>query len=145
MCRSDVKNIRFVRGPIEMNVVQDIIMTLSENHLRGSINIFLGQVRADQVGNTKVTGIEYEVHKSMAVKELKRILDFVMKKYDIDEIFIVHSDGFVPTGKWSLLVVCSATHRHQAIHATKELIDLMKKHVPIWKKELLQDGSHRWI
>lgn len=139
-----MENIQFVKGPIEVTLLQEILKTVSGRAHNGAINIFIGQVRDDVIDGTKVIGIEYEIHKSMADKELQIIIDSVTEKYNVEQIFFVHSEGFVPAGKWSLLVVCSAKHRHQAIMATKELIDLMKKQVPIWKKEIFESGKHRW-
>lgn len=137
--------VQFVKGAIPTTLMQEIIDEISGNKNEGAINIFIGQVRADRVNQTSVKSIEYEIHKSMAMKEMKKILKLITEKYEINKIIVIHSEGIVPSGKWSLLVACTAPHRQQAISATKAFIDLMKKQVPIWKKELLENGEHRWI
>ncbi|NPA35019.1 MAG: molybdenum cofactor biosynthesis protein MoaE [Chlorobi bacterium] len=140
-----MENIQIVKGPISQNTLMEIISDVSGNKPDGAINVFIGQVRADETDGKHVTAIEYEVHQSMAVKELNNLLNFITNKYKLNRMVVIHSEGLVPAGKWSLLVVSTAPHRQQAILATKEFIDLMKKHVPIWKKELFDDGSHQWV
>ena len=49
------------------------------------------------------------------------------------------------TGEISMLVMVSSGHRAPVYPALQWLVDQIKARVPIWKKELFEDGSHRWV
>jgi molybdopterin synthase catalytic subunit len=54
---------------------------------------------------------------------------------------MVHRLGRLQVGETSVLVVVASEHRAQAFEACRWLIDMLKKTVPIWKKETFQDGA----
>jgi molybdopterin synthase catalytic subunit len=49
------------------------------------------------------------------------------------EVWIVHRLGFVPVGETALFVRVRSKHRKAALRLTDEMIDRIKKDVPIWK------------
>jgi molybdopterin synthase catalytic subunit len=51
----------------------------------------------------------------------------------------------VKVGEISLFVFGSSAHRKDAIQAIAELVDDLKKNIPVWKKEVFDDGTYRWI
>jgi molybdopterin synthase catalytic subunit len=50
----------------------------------------------------------------------------------------------VPIGEVSLVVAVASPHRVEAFHACHRAVDRLKETVPIWKKEVFEDGS-RWV
>jgi molybdopterin synthase catalytic subunit len=60
-------------------------------------------------------------------------------------LHILHSTGLVRSGEISLAVMVSSAHRKQSFEALEKCVELIKEKLPVWKKELFQDGSSRWI
>jgi len=50
----------------------------------------------------------------------------------------------VPIGQISLVVAVASPHRKEAFLACHKTVDRVKEIVPIWKKEVFEDGS-RWV
>ncbi len=74
------------------------------------------------------------------------IKEKVFAKYDqIKSIIVKHSVGPVKAGEMSLFVMVSSAHRKQAFDACQEAVEMMKFTVPVWKKELYEDGTHIWV
>ncbi|CAH1796172.1 unnamed protein product [Owenia fusiformis] len=109
----------------------------------GATSIFMGTTR-DFFEDKKVIKLEYEAYESMAKKELKKICEQAREKYAVEKIAVLHRLGEVPVCETSVLIVISAPHRNAAIDATKFVIDTLKATVPIWKKEIYEDGSCNW-
>ena len=57
---------------------------------------------------------------------------------------IYHSLGTVAAGEICLFVFTSAVHRKEAIDACEEVVELIKKELPIWGKEVFEDDTHQW-
>ncbi len=112
----------------------------------GGQSFFIGKIRADAVENSSVVGIEYSTYSSMVQKAMDAIKDKIYKKYDdVKSVIIFHSIGLVRAGESSMLVSVSAGHRKAAFHALEDTVDMIKHEAPIWKKELLKNGNHRWL
>ncbi|MGE4513741.1 MAG: molybdenum cofactor biosynthesis protein MoaE, partial [Chryseobacterium sp.] len=52
--------------------------------------------------------------------------------------------GNIKVGEICLFVFTSAPHRKEAINACDEMVDRIKKEVPLWGIEILEDKSHSW-
>jgi molybdopterin synthase catalytic subunit len=111
----------------------------------GACASFIGRVRADRVGKRTVRMIEYSSYDGMAEKTMARIGQDIVRKYKLRKLVMKHSVGKVPAGEVAILVCAEAGHRKEAIRAMDEAVERIKKEVPIWKKEIFKDGSHRWI
>jgi molybdopterin synthase catalytic subunit len=111
----------------------------------GAYTIFCGKVRADQVELQKVKGIEYTIYESMANKILDEQLGQLKSLYQIQHLNVIHSKGFVAVGELSVILFITSAHRNQALEAQQALLQIIKFEVPIWKKEILEDASNRWI
>ena len=107
--------------------------------------IFLGQVRADRIDGKEVRAIEYSAYESMVNVEAENIKKQILSKFgDVKSIDIIHSTGIVSAGELSLVVLVSAGHRHQAFQACSKTVELIKDKLPVWKKEIFDDDSHKW-
>lgn len=109
----------------------------------GAVVTFLGTTR-DNFDGRKVITLEYEAFEEMAVKKLEEIREDLLAEYQIEDIAIAHRIGTVSIGEISLVVAVASPHRVAAFQACQKAVDRLKETVPIWKKEIYQDGS-RWV
>jgi molybdopterin synthase catalytic subunit len=106
----------------------------------GGIDVFIGTVRAATKGKT-VVRLEFEAYQNMALKEMKKIADEALQKWSIHKISIHHRTGILEIGEIPVVIAVSATHRAAAFDACRYIIDTLKQTVPIWKKEIFEDGE----
>ena len=134
----------FIEGAIEPRTIAKSIADHSTKINIGAHDIFLGQVRGDIIDGKLVKAIEYTSYKEMAENELTRIREDIIHKHKLTCAHILHSQGVVKTGEICLFVLVSSTHRKASFSACEEMVELIKKEVPIFGKELFDDGSHQW-
>ena len=106
----------------------------------GATCTFLGTTRDHNDGRT-VTELEYEAYPEMAVAEMRKIGDEARQRWPITHIAIVHRIGVVPIGEASVVIAVSSPHRVAAFEACHFAIDRLKETVPVWKRELFEDGA----
>ncbi len=133
-----------VNGPISLDLIKKITVPVN-NINAGAHTSFIGQVRADKINNKIVKEIEYSAYETMVNTEMEKIIsDISTKYYDIQQIIILHSIGKVKAGENSLFVFISAGHRKNVFNALADIVNQIKKRIPIWKKEILEDTSYVW-
>jgi molybdopterin synthase catalytic subunit len=133
-------------GPITPEQIAAEIADLGKRKNAGGQSIFLGQVRNDLKGGLRVTAIEYSAYEEMVNKETEKIRKGIFTEFsDVLEIIIIHSVGKVNAGEISLLVIVSAGHRDHAIKACSKVVELIKQKLPVWKQEIFEDDSRRWL
>jgi molybdopterin synthase catalytic subunit len=86
----------------------------------------------------------YEAYNSMALTEMQRLGAEAHKRFDIAHIGIVHRTGRLDIGETSVVIAVSAPHRQAAFQACEWAIKELKRTVPIWKKEVYEDGED-WV
>ena len=106
----------------------------------GGIDVFIGTVR-DTTKGKKVVRLEFEAYESMALSELQKIVDEIKNKWPVHKIIIHHRTGVLYTGDVAVVIAVSAAHRDAAFEACRYAIDTLKQTVPIWKKEVFEDGE----
>lgn len=107
----------------------------------GAISTFSGITR-DKFQQKRVLRLSYEGYVPMAEKELRKICVEANEKYpSIWKIAVVHILGDCPVGKSSVILAASSPHRRDAMECVMYLIDELKSRVPIWKREIYQDGD----
>ena len=106
----------------------------------GGINVFIGTVR-NVTKEKKVTRLEFEAYEPMAISEMNKIAADVFKKWPVQKILIHHRTGVLLPGEVPVVIVVSAGHRDTAFIACRYIIDTLKQTVPIWKKEVFEDGE----
>ena len=109
----------------------------------GAVVTFLGTTRNNFEGK-QVLSLEYEAYDDMALKKLETVREELQAQFDLEDIAIAHRIGTVPIGEISLVVAIASPHRKEAFQACQVAVDRIKEIVPIWKKEVFQDGS-RWV
>jgi molybdopterin synthase catalytic subunit len=131
-------------GPVSPDAIAKIIAKGGENPDCGAHSLFLGQVRKDQIEGKIVKAIEYSAYEEMVIMEADKINKSILSEFnDVKAIEIIHSKGHVEAGEISLLVMVSAGHRDHASKACTKAVELIKEKLPIWKKEVFEDGSRK--
>ncbi|PZX54531.1 molybdopterin synthase catalytic subunit [Algoriphagus ratkowskyi] len=134
----------FLEGAISPEFIADSIAKHQSKHSIGAHNIFLGQVRADEVGDQKVVAIEYTTYEEMANEKLHEIREAAFEKFDLTCLHIYHSLGTVKVGEICIFVFVSSPRRKQVYEATEWLVNKVKEEVPIFGKEILDNEEHQW-
>ena len=83
----------------------------------------------------------YEAYAPMALSEMKKLVVQAHEKFDIAYIGIVHRTGRLEIGETSVVISVGAPHRRAAFEACEWAIRELKRTVPIWKKEVFEDGE----
>src|SRR5215213_2186686 len=109
----------------------------------GGIDIFIGTVR-DHTKGKKVICLEFEAYQKMALSEMQKIADEMMRQWPLHKILIHHRIGILQIGQVPVIIAVSASHRDAAFEACRFAIDTLKQTVPIWKKEIFEDGEE-WV
>ena len=110
----------------------------------GAVVLFSGVARDHSEGR-RVRALEYDAYPSMAEKKLREVADEVRARWPITAIGVLHRTGRLAIGETSLLVAVSAAHRREAFEACHYAVDRIKQIVPIWKKEIWEDGDGAWV
>ena len=111
-----------------------------EDDFCGGISAFVGTVRNDTQGK-EVVQLDFSTYKPMAIKEMQKIADKALTKFQIEKIAIHHAEGMLQVGEIPVIITTSAKHRKAAFLACEFAIDTLKETVPIWKKEYFKDGE----
>ncbi len=141
--QNKIKNI-FIEGPISPSKIADAISKHQQQTEIGAHSIFLGQVRADSKDGEQVKAIEYTAYNDMALTTASKIREELFAKYELTCMHIYHSLGYVSAGEISLFVFTSSKHRKAAIDACEELVERLKKEIPIWGKEIVSETKSLW-
>ena len=110
----------------------------------GGVCLFVGVVR-DHAEGKAVERLEYEAHPTLAIPELRRVLERVEREVPGTRVAAVHRAGALEVGDLAVVVAASAAHRAEAFAACRLAIDRLKETVPIWKKEHEPSGNAVWV
>jgi molybdopterin synthase catalytic subunit len=126
----------------EKLVLEDLIKVV-EAPKAGAISTFTGTTRNHSEGR-RVLSLEYDAYPEMAEKKLMEIGEEIKRRWEVTEIAIAHRVGKLEIGEASVMIAISAPHRKEAFEACQYAIDRIKTIVPIWKKEIFEDGE-KWV
>lgn len=134
------------KGEVEIGMILDSLSKHPAYHEAGAIASFIGVVREDPVrgSEAKVTRLEYEAYSEVALKRLGEIRDSIKKRDGVIELAIHHVIDTLSVGEPSLFVAVLGRHRQDVFPALSEAVELVKKDVPIWKKEHTTKDSY-WV
>lgn len=106
----------------------------------GGLVTFIGSVR-NQTGGRRVVRLEFEAYAPMAVREMQKIAEQAFGRWPLLRMAIHHRTGVLAIGDIAVVIAVSAAHRGPAFEACQYAIDTLKQTVPIWKKEIFEDGE----
>ncbi len=109
----------------------------------GGEAIFIGRVRRNNGGHV-IRHLFYDCHVPMAENEIEKIVEEAKAKWPLRKVHVEHRVGKLEVGEIAVIVAVSAEHRKEAIEACRFGIDEVKHRVPIWKKEVSENGEE-WV
>ena len=134
----------FIQGQITAEFIGNSIAKHQSKTSIGAHNIFLGQVRADEINGKKVTAIEYSAYEEMAEESFHTIRESAFEKYELTCMHIYHSLGKVNAGEICLFVFVSAPRRKVVYEALEYLVEEIKEKAPVFGKEIFEDETYVW-
>jgi len=131
---------RIVESEISL---QDVIAAVDTPEA-GAIVTFQGVVRNNSQGRV-VSYLEFEGYKPMAERKMQEIAADIYTKWGIDKVAIIHRIGHLDIGEVIVAIAVASPHRSEAFEACQYAIDTLKEIVPIWKREVWEDGTEEWV
>lgn len=110
----------------------------------GAVATFLGTVR-DEHGGRPVTALDYAAYGAMAARELAAVAAEGARRWAGARVALEHRIGALALGEASVAIVVSHPHRGPAFDACRWLLEVIKRRVPIWKREHYADGEVGWV
>jgi molybdopterin synthase catalytic subunit len=131
-----------------IRVTQEVLqpneaVTAVQTRASGAVNVFLGVVRDNNLGRT-VDYLEYDAYPEMAERVMRQLAEEARERFGLEDIAVLHRTGRLEIGETSLLVAVASGHRAESFEAGHWLVNEIKKKVPVWKKEVWDDGE-AWI
>ncbi len=109
----------------------------------GGISVFIGTVR-NKNNKKRVEELHYQAYDEMVIPEMEKSILEARQKWGLRKVFVAHRKGDLQIGDIAIVVACSSIHRKESIEASTWLVDKLKATLPIWKKEIYEDGS-KWL
>ncbi len=110
----------------------------------GAVATFVGRVRDhDPAVTGEVVALEYSAHPD-AQAVLARLADDARARDGVLGVALGHRIGRLPVGEPALVAVVATAHRDLAFDVCRALVEAVKAELPVWKREVLADGSHVW-
>ena len=122
--------------PLDLASINDLV----KDDGCGAVDIFVGNVRNQTRGKT-VKKLDFEAYKKMAIREMEKIAEEATQKWPIRKMAIHHRVGSLKVGETAVIIAVSTPHRKASFEACQFAIDTLKLTVPIWKKEIFEDGE----
>ena len=138
-----LKNV-FREGAITTEFIANSIAKHQVKTSIGAHNIFLGQVRADEINAKKVAAIDYTAHEDMANLKFHEIREAAFLRFDLSCMHIYHSIGNVNAGEICLFVFVSSKRRKEVFPAIEFIVEEIKLKIPVFGKEIFDDQTHQW-
>ena len=137
------KNV-FKDGAISSEFIEQSIAKHQSKKTIGAHNIFLGQVRADEIDSKIISAIEYTAYEEMANAKFHEIREATFEKFNLTCMHIYHSLGIVKSGEICLFVFVSSTRRKEVFKALEYVVEEIKAKTPVFGKEIFEDETHQW-
>jgi len=132
----EVLRVEVLDQPLSLDAVVDAVAHAGA----GGIATFTGNVRVRSRGKT-VHYLEYEAYAPMAVRVMDGIRGRIEREIAGARVAIHHRVGRLAIGETAVVIAASAQHRTEAFAACREAIEALKRDVPIWKREVTDDGA----
>lgn len=134
--------VRLVRHEI---CIEDALTVLQGDNRCGGIATFAGATRQEKrPPHGRLMHLEYEAYDAMAERALRELDEQVRSRWPVHRAALLHRLGRVGIGELSVVVGVACGHRKPAFEACSWLIDTLKTEVPIWKREIFEDGFESW-
>lgn len=125
--------------PIDIQACLDAV----QSERAGAVDVFIGTVR-NHNNARNVVRLEYESFDSMAIRKMTELAEEAARRWPVEKIAIVHRKGVLSIGDVAVVIAVATPHRAESFEACRWVIDTLKQVVPIWKKEIYDDGEE-WL
>jgi molybdopterin synthase catalytic subunit len=115
-----------------------------DSHRSGAVATFTGRVREKNLDDARTTRLEYEKYEGVADDRMAEIREDIESREGVYEVEMYHETGVVRAEEDAVHVVVLAGHRQEAFRAVEDAINRLKDEVPIFKKEVTEDGEF-WV
>jgi molybdopterin synthase catalytic subunit len=109
----------------------------------GAVVVFQGAVRNHDHGRG-VDKLEYEGHPD-ALRVLREVAEEIAADPDVLLVAVSHRIGPMEIGDVAIVAAVSTAHRLEAFTVCARLVDEAKARLPIWKRQLFDDGTDEWV
>jgi len=109
----------------------------------GAVVVFQGAVRNHDHGRG-VDKLEYEGHPD-ALRVLREVAEEIAADPDVLSVAVSHRIGPMEIGDVAIVAAVSTAHRLEAFTVCARLVDEAKARLPIWKRQLFDDGTDEWV
>lgn len=117
---------------------------LVEQAAAGAVVTFAGVVR-DHDGGRPVRGLEYSAHPTAAKIVAEVAADVAATAQGVRAVAISHRVGRLEIGEVALACAVAADHRREAFATCAELVEEVKRRLPVWKHQAFADGTDEWV
>ncbi|MGE5704130.1 MAG: molybdenum cofactor biosynthesis protein [Clostridia bacterium] len=118
----------------------DLLVRLVSNPRAGAVLTFVGTVREFTHGQRTVS-LSYEAYAPMAIQKMKEIAQEIQERWPQAEVAMHHRIGDLAIEDIAVIIAVATPHRNESFEAGRYAIERLKQIVPIWKKEIWEDGS----
>ncbi|TCO58118.1 molybdenum cofactor biosynthesis protein MoaE [Actinocrispum wychmicini] len=118
--------------------------SLVADRAAGAVVTFAGVVR-DHDRNRAVRELAYSGHPS-AAEVIERVAAKIAgSRPGLRGVAVSHRIGQLRIGDVALACAVSGEHRAEAFEACSDLVDEVKRQLPIWKHQTFADGTDEWV
>jgi molybdopterin synthase catalytic subunit len=117
---------------------------LVEHAGAGAVVTFAGVVR-DHDGGRPVSGLEYSAHPTAAAAVARVAEEVAARAPGVRALAVSHRVGALTVGEVALACAVAADHRQAAFATCAELVDEVKRVLPVWKHQVFTDGTDEWV
>jgi molybdopterin synthase catalytic subunit len=110
----------------------------------GACVSFVGRVR-EHDGGRLVASLEYSAHPQSEAEALRIAQEVLERVTGAQSLAVSHRIGRLHVGDIAIVCAASAGHRSEAFEACRELIETIKRDLPIWKHQNFRDGTDEWV
>lgn len=109
----------------------------------GAVTTFVGRVRDhDPDAADAVVALEYSSHPD-AENTLHRIAEAAAAGTDAI-VAVSHRIGRLAVGDAAVVIAVASAHRGEAFAVCREVIEAIKRELPVWKRQVEADGTTAW-
>ncbi|HIW34872.1 MAG TPA: molybdenum cofactor biosynthesis protein MoaE [Candidatus Paenibacillus intestinavium] len=134
-----ISKFEITNEPINVEEVMSKIITPAY----GATLLFVGTTR-EFTGEMKTISLDYEAYEPMAIATMQQIGHEIAERWNGADCAITHRIGLVDLAEISVVIAVATAHRDHCYEASRYAIERLKQIVPIWKKEIWEDGSE-WV
>ena len=140
-----IKGMIAPKGTVSFNELYEEALSMMPDNT-GALTTFTGVVRDTNPNETKkVVALYVEAWEEQGSKKMEEIATEIAEKHGLTLCILVHLTGELRIREPIVYVILGSQHRNEGFDALEEIIHRYKHDSPVWKKEIYEDGSSKWI